>query len=69
MLTLIEGGITYLEETAIYRDDAKRARHIGLFESARRAVHRRLHEHGIPALKASFYPNERSREVFTWDPI
>jgi hypothetical protein len=48
MLTLIEGGITYLEETAIYRDDDKRARHIGLFESARRAVHRRLHDHGIP---------------------
>ena len=41
-----------------------------------RSVHRdegwtcqTLHEHGIPALRASFYPVERSREVFTWDPI
>lgn len=28
-----------------------------------------LAEHGIPALKSSFYPLERSGEVFSWDPV
>ena len=55
-----------------------RANEVMLMSQSRpvRSVHRdggwtcqTLHEHGIPALKASFYPNERSREVFTWDPI
>jgi hypothetical protein len=48
MLTLIEGGITYLRETATYRDADKRERHVGFFESARAELHRRLHAHGIP---------------------
>jgi NAD(P)-dependent dehydrogenase (short-subunit alcohol dehydrogenase family) len=26
-------------------------------------------EHGIPALKASFFPLDRSGDVFTWDPV
>ncbi|MDP6352481.1 MAG: SDR family oxidoreductase [Alphaproteobacteria bacterium] len=26
-------------------------------------------EHAIPALQASFYPLERSQDVFSWDPI
>jgi NAD(P)-dependent dehydrogenase (short-subunit alcohol dehydrogenase family) len=26
-------------------------------------------EHGMPALKASFFPLERSGDVFTWDPV
>jgi hypothetical protein len=47
MLTLTEGGIAYLPDTAIYRHKHKRTRHIGLFESARGALHRRLHQHGI----------------------
>src|SRR5258706_73588 len=41
-----------------------------------RSVHRAegwsctaLAEHGMPALKASFVPNERSGDVFFWDPI
>ena len=41
-----------------------------------RSVHRQegwtarsLAEHGIPALKASFVPVERSADVFSWDPI
>lgn len=25
--------------------------------------------HALPALRPSFYPRERSRDVFTWDPI
>jgi hypothetical protein len=25
--------------------------------------------HGMPALKASFYPLDRSADVFSWDPI
>jgi NAD(P)-dependent dehydrogenase (short-subunit alcohol dehydrogenase family) len=28
-----------------------------------------LAEHGIPALKASFYPLDRSADIFSWDPI
>lgn len=48
MLTLIEGGITYLNETAApYRDVAKQRRHVGFFEGARAELHRRLHAHGI----------------------
>lgn len=55
-----------------------RANEIMLMSQMRpmRSVHRdggwscqTLHEHGIPALKASFYELERSRDVFTWDPI
>ena len=41
-----------------------------------RSVHRSegwtcdsLAEHGIPALKNSFFPLERSADVFNWDPI
>jgi NAD(P)-dependent dehydrogenase (short-subunit alcohol dehydrogenase family) len=41
-----------------------------------RSVHRAegwtvasLAEHGMPALKSSFYPLERSGDVFSWDPI
>jgi NAD(P)-dependent dehydrogenase (short-subunit alcohol dehydrogenase family) len=30
---------------------------------------RSLAEHGMPALKASFYPLDRSADVFTWDPV
>jgi NAD(P)-dependent dehydrogenase (short-subunit alcohol dehydrogenase family) len=26
-------------------------------------------EHGMPALKASFFPLDRSGDVFTWDPV
>ncbi len=42
----------------------------------RRSVHRAegwtpetLAEHALPALRASFYPLERSQDVFSWDPI
>lgn len=41
-----------------------------------RSVHRdggwtcqSLHEHGIPALRPSFYELQRSRDIFTWDPV
>ena len=41
-----------------------------------RSVHRSegwtaqtIAEHAIPALKGSFYPLERSGDVFSWDPI
>ncbi len=47
VLTLIEGGITYLNEIASYRDEAKRARHIRIFESGKEAVHRKLHDHNL----------------------
>ena len=42
----------------------------------RRSVHRAegwtpetLAEHALPALRSSFYPLERSQDVFSWDPI
>ena len=28
-----------------------------------------LAEHGMPALKSSFYPLDRSADVFSWDPV
>jgi len=28
-----------------------------------------LAEHGMPALKGSFVPMERSGDVFSWDPV
>jgi NAD(P)-dependent dehydrogenase (short-subunit alcohol dehydrogenase family) len=41
-----------------------------------RSVHRSegwtcdsLAEHGIPALKSSFFPLDRSADVFNWDPV
>ena len=41
-----------------------------------RSVHRSegwtpesIGEHAIPALRASFYPLDRSADVFSWDPI
>ena len=41
-----------------------------------RSVHRAegwtplsIHEEGMPALKPSFVPNDRSADVFSWDPI
>jgi hypothetical protein len=41
-----------------------------------RSVHRgegwtpeSIAEHGMPALKGSFYKLDRSADVFTWDPI
>ncbi|RDI11392.1 SDR family NAD(P)-dependent oxidoreductase [Comamonas sp. AG1104] len=41
-----------------------------------RSVHRRegwtpefIAEHGMPALKASFVPMDRSADVFSWDPV
>ncbi len=41
-----------------------------------RSVHRQegwtpqsLAQHGIPALRASFVPMDRSADVFTWDPV
>jgi hypothetical protein len=30
---------------------------------------RSLAEHGMPALKSSFYPLDRSGDIFSWDPI
>ena len=26
-------------------------------------------EHGMPALKSSFFPLDRTQDVFTWDPL
>jgi len=55
-----------------------RANEIFLFSQNRplRAVHRSegwtpetIAEHAIPSLRASFYPLDRSQDVFSWDPI
>jgi NAD(P)-dependent dehydrogenase (short-subunit alcohol dehydrogenase family) len=57
---------------------AVRANEIFLMSQSRpvRSVHRSegwtpesLAEHGIPALRAHFYPLHRSADVFNWDPI
>jgi len=55
-----------------------RANEIFLFSQNRplRAVHRSegwtpetIAEHAMPSLRASFYPLDRSQDVFSWDPI
>ena len=55
-----------------------RRNEVFLFSQPRaiRSVHRSegwtpqtMAEHMLPALKTSFYPLERSGDVFTWDPI
>jgi hypothetical protein len=57
---------------------AVRANEIFLFGQNRplRSVHRAegwtpetIAEHAIPALRAQFYPLDRSQDVFSWDPV
>jgi NAD(P)-dependent dehydrogenase (short-subunit alcohol dehydrogenase family) len=57
---------------------AVRANEIFLMGQSRplRSVHRSegwtaqtIGEHAIPALRAAFYPLERSQDVFSWDPL
>jgi NAD(P)-dependent dehydrogenase (short-subunit alcohol dehydrogenase family) len=57
---------------------AVRANEIFLMSQSRplRSVHRAegwtpeaIAEHAIPALRAQFYPLERSQDVFSWDPV
>jgi hypothetical protein len=47
MLTLIDGGITYLNEIATYRDLSKRDKHVQILESGKQAIHQRMHDHGV----------------------
>ena len=51
---------------------------IFLFSQSRpvRSVHRdggwtpeSIADHAMPAMKANFYPLDRSQDVFTWDPL
>ena len=55
-----------------------RANELFLMSQSRplRSVHRAggwspqdIAEHGMPALKASFFPLDRTQDVFTWDPL
>ena len=55
-----------------------RANEIFLFSQSRpiRSVHRSegwtpesIADHAIPAMKASFFPLDRSQDVFSWDPL
>ena len=57
---------------------AVRANEIFLMSQSRplRSVHRAegwtpetIGAHAIPALRAHFYPLERSQDVFSWDPL
>jgi len=57
---------------------AVRANEIFLMSQSRplRSVHRAegwtpetIGEHAIPALRASFFPLDRSQDVFSWDPL
>lgn len=47
MLTLIEGGLTYLDTLAVRSDEERHLAMKGLFEQARRIIHRKMHENGI----------------------
>jgi hypothetical protein len=55
-----------------------RANEIFLMSQSRplRSVHRAegwtpraIAEHGMPALRAGFFPLDRTQDVFTWDPL
>jgi NAD(P)-dependent dehydrogenase (short-subunit alcohol dehydrogenase family) len=57
---------------------AVRANEIFLMSQSRplRSVHRAggwtpqaIAEHGMPALKGSFFPLDRTQDIFTWDPL
>jgi len=57
---------------------AVRANELFLMSQSRplRSVHRAggwtpqsIAEHGMPALKAAFFPLDRTQDVFTWDPL
>jgi NAD(P)-dependent dehydrogenase (short-subunit alcohol dehydrogenase family) len=57
---------------------AARANELFLMSQSRplRSVHRAggwtpqdIAEHGMPALKSSFFPLDRTQDVFTWDPL
>ena len=70
---LERGGLHYLH----VRGGLERANELFLFSQNRplRSVHRdggwtpqTVASHAMPALRAHFYPLERSQEVFSWDP-
>jgi hypothetical protein len=58
MLTLVEGGLSYIRHTAPLRDDDQTLHHHGMkdhvgylekpFHEAAEAIHRRMHQMGIP---------------------
>src|SRR5262249_32272350 len=48
LLTLIDGGQTWLENLATRPDAERLARTRKVFTDARSVLHRRLHDHGIP---------------------
>lgn len=48
MLTLIDGGLTWLDTLSIPADAERQARIRGVFEAARASLHARLHAHGSP---------------------
>ena len=58
MLTLIEGGLSYIQQTARHHEHGTVTHHHGEddhleflsrpFQEAREAIHRRMHQLGIP---------------------
>jgi hypothetical protein len=46
MLTLLEGGMTWLDTLSIPADPARQAHIRGIFQSAAETLHQRLHKHG-----------------------
>ena len=46
MLTLLEGGLTWLDTLSVPADAERQARNRKVFEDAREALHRRLHAAG-----------------------
>jgi hypothetical protein len=48
LMTLIEGSETWIETLATWPDPARLEQVRKVFADARSALHRRMHEHGIP---------------------
>lgn len=47
MLTLIDGGLTYLDTLSVRYDQDRHLAMKALFEQARQVVHRKMHQHGL----------------------
>lgn len=47
MLTLIDGGLTYLDTLSVRYNEDRHLAMKALFERARRIIHKKMHEHGI----------------------
>ena len=47
MLTLIDGGLTYLDTLSVRFDEKRHRAMKAIFEKARKAIHQKMHQHGV----------------------